>query len=509
MEIKKQCLAPPRRDLRRYATQIYLLIMLFLFPLFTGFGGYTNITFSKYIFFISATALWAAFILTVSILKRLPLKVPLSAAVTGGGFIIAALLSFLLSPYKSQSLLGAGRYDGLITLLLYGLILLGVSAFGEIRKCHIYAFAASVSACCAVAVLQLFNLDILNLFPGSVTYYDAHTLYTGEFLGTMGNANVLSTLLCLAIPLFFAVPVISGEKRDNWLFAALFISAFTLVASGVSSGVLACAACALLCAPLLLNCVTRLRRALAAFALTLIAVAMAISLDCGFLDGEFYVSFSFGKAAALLALLACICLMAALFLRLNKFNPSAKNMQVFFLAFAVACVIICLAVIYFYPWKSGTLYELSQVLHGSFSDKFGSSRIEIWRKTLKLVPSRLLFGGGPDTLALRLDIQFSRFVPETGKTLSTYVDNAHNEYLGYLVNLGLFGLLAYLSVIFAAFRSFAKNRVDKRLLPFGISLVCYSIQSFFSIGTCLVVPLFWIFLGLIQSANNLHITEDL
>ena len=45
-------------------TDGYIYLMLFLFPLFTGFEGYANITFSKYVFFVSASALW---LITISV----------------------------------------------------------------------------------------------------------------------------------------------------------------------------------------------------------------------------------------------------------------------------------------------------------------------------------------------------------------------------------------------------------------------------------------------------------
>ena len=41
-------------------TDIYLITMLLVFPLFFGFSGYAEITFSKFVFFLAATGLWLA-----------------------------------------------------------------------------------------------------------------------------------------------------------------------------------------------------------------------------------------------------------------------------------------------------------------------------------------------------------------------------------------------------------------------------------------------------------------
>jgi O-antigen ligase len=90
-------------------------------------------------------------------------------------------------------------------------------------------------------------------------------------------------------------------------------------------------------------------------------------------------------------------------------------------------------------------------------------------------------------------------VPETGVTLSNHVDNAHNEYLGYLVNLGAFGLLAYLSVIACSAAAWVRKRGDVLATALGCALVCYWVQSFFGLGLCIVVPLVWLFMGLLNA----------
>ena len=152
---------------------------------------------------------------------------------------------------------------------------------------------------------------------------------------------------------------------------------------------------------------------------------------------------------------------------------------------------------WFWPGRTGTIYELGRVLHGELDDKFGSSRVLIWRKVLELVPERPLLGGGPDTLALRLDIHFSRYVEETGRTLSTYVDNAHNEYLGYLANIGILGLAAYLmAMAFTAAEVLKKAPECGASAALGCALVCYWVQGFFGLGLCLTAPVMWAVWGL-------------
>ena len=52
-------------------TDVYLITMLLIFPLFFGFSGYAEITLSKYIFFLAATGLWLVALLVAAALRQL------------------------------------------------------------------------------------------------------------------------------------------------------------------------------------------------------------------------------------------------------------------------------------------------------------------------------------------------------------------------------------------------------------------------------------------------------
>lgn len=60
--------------------------------------------------------------------------------------------------------------------------------------------------------------------------------------------------------------------------------------------------------------------------------------------------------------------------------------------------ILAIIIIYLAPPRGGTLWELSEILHGRAQDGFGSSRVAIWREALRLFGERPLTGGGPGHL---------------------------------------------------------------------------------------------------------------
>lgn len=413
----------------RWLTDKYIAFMLLVFPLWTGLEGYASITLSKFLVFAAAALIWLVSLGVCAIRYRYLPKKPDAASICALAFMTAAIISALLSPYRDAVLLGSSRYDGLITLLLYGAIFLGVSRWGEVKEYYVDLIALASSLCCAVAVLQILGNNPLSLYPAGLCYADAGIKYSGAFLGTLGNVDVLAAYLCLCIPilLYSALKGANLPRRALYLLAALLCTAVLIISDVASGAVALCGA----------------------------AVVALIS----------YVNFKHPGRRTLIISLAALALIAA----------------------------AALLLIYLAPPQSGTLWELSRILHGDIRDSFGSSRVRIWREAAALIAERPLIGGGPDTLSLRSNIEFSRYVEETGRTLTSRVDNAHCEPLGYLVNIGLLGLLPYLALCCAAARKCVKGAAR----GFGIAAACYFIQSLFGLGLCFAAPLFWIYLGII------------
>ena len=478
---------------REWTTDVYLITILLVFLLFPGISGYGNITFSKYVFLLVATGAWLAALVFLSIRdKRGPgrLRAPQLAALA---FLAAATLSWLCSPWRADALIGAGRCDGLLMLALYVLIFLGVSLLTRPKKLQAAAFAAGVTVCCAVAALQLFGLDPFRLFPAGYGYYDAGIDYSGTYLGTVGNTNVLDAVLCAGLPLFLSLYIL-GESP---LFLLPLIPGyFVAVFSGGSGAMVAYAVCALALPPLLLTDASRLRRALRGAAVILCSAAAALCYHPDYVNRTLMPRFVLTPTGGAAAAAAVLCLIASL-LPWGGFALSQRTLRRCFLALDAALILGALAFLWHYSGTTGTLYELREVLHGHVEDAYGSSRVLIWRRCLELFAERPLLGGGPGTLALRAGIEWSRYVPETGITLRSYVDNAHNVYLGYLVNCGVPGLAAYLALLGLTCCAAAGTRDSSMTAALSLGALCAAVHAFFGLGLFLSEPFFWVILGLL------------
>ena len=412
---------------RELVTDLYLITLLFVFPLFPGFSGYEHITLAKYVFLLSATGIYLAALIVLMLtgIDRSPLprfSAPQWAAIA---FLLAVMFSALLSPWFPDTLLGGKRYGGLMSLAVYVLIFLCASSFTRPKPIHAAALCTAAALCCALAVLQLAGKNPLHLYPNNLRWQDAGIRYSGAYLGTIGNTNLLDAVLCLVIPCCICILLLSRK----WLYAVpLVLSVGIIIAAGGSGAI--------------------------------------VSL------------FAFVIAALLLL-------------------PRKRKARILCALVAAVLVLGALGAILFLPVQSGTLYELLQMLHGNFDDSFGSSRIRIWRECLALVPERPLLGGGPGTLGQRLDILFSRYVPETGITLRSYVDNAHSVYLGYLVNTGILGFAAYLTLLVCcARRALMLFRSSALIAAFSLAVFCGAVHACFGLGLCITEPVFFALLGL-------------
>lgn len=504
----------------KHITSGYIYVMMSLYPLFTGVQGYKNLTYSKFMFFSVVTVSW---LISIAVCRIYDYRKGNGAwhMVQSMGrvhwciaaFFLVAILSSFVSPYKSAVLLGAGRYDGLWTITLYVVTFFLISMLGEIKYAHLGVFAVSICICCGIAIVQLAGYNPFSLFPGDYTYYDGQIRYTGEFLGTIGNTNLLSGVLSLSIPLFGAMFILGKRHSDLWWLVAAGLQLFVLVSSRVAGGMVALLITALVIPPLLITNRQRMVRMLLAGGVFLLAIfgATAYTVTVPDVQTKVHITWQITSMSLMLISLALAAFGMALFLWRRRNDPfiSPTKLKGWLLGLSIAASIMGLGLIYIWPSPHGVIAELKAVLHGEVQEEFGSSRIRIWKEALRLYPVRPLLGGGPDTLALRMHVQFERLIPETGKMMRTFVDNAHNEYIAHLINLGAAGLMTYLAAIGATIHTIVtplktREKTDALFLALGCSIFAYWIQGFFGLGLCIVAPFAWILWGLLLGSLSIR-----
>ena len=128
------------------------------------------------------------------------------------------------------------------------------------------------------------------------------------------------------------------------------------------------------------------------------------------------------------------------------------------------------------------------------TSEWGTYRGRIWRFCLDAFKDfslkEKLFGVGPEALH-RITASANLF---DGKS----VDQAHNEYLQYLMTSGVFGLMSYLAVIVAVSVSVVRT-LKGSTLAVGIfsALVSYWIQAGVNIAQPFTTPIMYIYIAII------------
>ena len=109
-----------------------------------------------------------------------------------------------------------------------------------------------------------------------------------------------------------------------------------------------------------------------------------------------------------------------------------------------------------------------------------------------------LFGCGPDTFGCLVS---KTIIFETNSYLGSYLDNAHNNFLQYLVTLGIVGLTAYLAFLGTVFARLFKNRDKSPYIPaILLAAACYVLQSVINIDVLIVTPFLWLLLAMGMAA---------
>lgn len=411
-------------------------LWLGLFPLLNG-GSFSTITRDKWVIMLILTGVTVLCFLADCFSRRVTRPRPLALA-AGGGLLLWILLSCLCSPYAyGPWWIGAGRRDGLASQLCYlGLFLL--FSFSRVKRAPVlWAAGAGITAYFMITLIQYTNANPFGLYPGDYFYDKAPS-----FQGTIGNVNMAVGYLMILCGLF--LPLLTDSARP--LFRIL---------RGKE------------------NAPVRPRLLAAAGALCVLAMCVVLL-------------FTMDVSAGFVAFLVLLCRSA---LRLVP-----KKLRLPIAALLLAAVLV---LVWFCPFSGGTVWELSEILHGRPQPDFGSGRVGLWALSMRMVrqEGRLLTGTGPDTYALR----FSTFLrsyyaahPDAEK-LDMYYDNPHSEYIAMLINCGLPALLFFLLLIVGG--CFGRP-------AWRDGALAYAVQAVFSFSVCIIAPMFWVVLGLAWSGRK-------
>lgn len=476
-------------------TQVFAFIMLALYALTIGDQYYVNITEVKYMWFKWLTIIACGAILVIFVVGLLDNTIRIPRAKEGNEkfnlamiisivYLVWATISTLASEYElSELFVGVGRYEGLLSLILYTLIFIIISLWGEYTDIYVYGISGMAIIFGLFAMIQLGGGSLF--YPEGYSYWDVH------FLSTIGNVDCVSGIAALFVPAMICGFVFLDGKGRFACLPGIFFMSYAFFAGDADSGKMGMLAAFVVCMVFLFDTREHAKDtmlALAPFTLSLFIYKVYTPAQEG-------AEFAFGKMAGA-SLAATIILVVGYFI-LEKtgwwFKWDAKMMRKVLAIILLVVIVAGLIFVFTYNGEIQTIKEASELLHGHLDDHAGSWRGYAWKMSVELIKEQPLLGGGRGSFG-------NRFYPYNqwywDQDYNAVFDFAHNDLLQIGVETGLVGLLIYLGFmgILGVNALRAASRYPKVLIFLSGIVGCFG-HLFFSFSIAIVTPIMWAMMG--------------
>lgn len=495
---------------------ILLFIMLAGFPLFT-INHYFSITMAKY-WFYSVVAL-AIFFMGVygTICKSVDANHHIVKPVFKIGlhamskldifvllYVIATTISFLLSDWKLPSFTGScGSYTGLLFIFITAGMYYGITRHAKLTNWIKYCFPILLMITGLMAMLQVCGFNVLHFSDGII---DSQRQI---FISTLGNINVFGMFVCIYMPICIYMFCKSHEKYSVLYGVGTFFGFIGLLASNSDGCYLGIGACMIAMLILVLSDAKAIFKYGISIALFVVSLLLWNLIKGLFKEkmwsqnatNTFFMSFN---VILILSVVAIVIIVFSVFLQKQSKMPP-KILKSFVIVavgvFLISIVSLCVWATWIEPTK-----ELNNFLqYFRLDNSWGSNRGYAWHwAILMFINGSLkmkLFGSGPDTAYL---MYLSNYKNEMEVNLPYYFKSPHNEYLNYLVTVGLVGLFAYMAIVISAvWKSFSRRKEDEFFGAIALGILIYSIASFVNISQIITMPYIFILISLagIKSAK--------
>ncbi len=429
-------------------------------------------------------------------------------------FWIAAGISTLQSDYLYEAFWGnEGRYTGLFLLTLYVCSYFLISRCWKVKGWCLQLFLVSGMIMCIIGITDYFQLDVLD-FRGEVLPEES-TIFTS----TVGNINTYTAYVGLIMG--FAAAMFMTETKlwkMIWYYGCMTVSFFAIIMGCSDNAYLGLAALFGLSPFILFREMEGVKRYLIMLATLFTSIQCIDWLNQAYsdmvigLDSLFRLIAGFkGLLLIVILLWAGVLLVAHLKRKQTVDEQTWGKRLVFIWGGVVGLAVIAVCAMFFDANVAGhadRYHAMANYL--VFDDAWGTYRGYIWKASLKLFRDfpvvRKLFGFGPDTFGiLTLTEIHIDMVQKTGFVF----DNAHNEYLQYLVTIGMVGLASYLTFLISAFYSMSKKWKTSPYVAGALgATVCYAAQALVNLNLPIAAPIMWLMLSAGMAGCGRKMEED-
>lgn len=369
-------------------------------------------------------------------------------------FVLANVIAFFMSGNKAAAYTGEeGRWCGLQFILLALFLYVCMARYCRIRRYVAVVFLLAGSFVGVVGICQFLGHDFLGLREGLMQ--SIRSIY----ISTFGNIDIFASFLCVLVPVA-AGAYISASGNESIVIricamitvfigtGAVIISNANLAYAGVGG--------AMIVAWIWASYRGRIRE-IADVCLVMACGILAISIMLGQKDGgysELDGLSCFVSDNRMAWIVSVVVLIVWAVIRLaSKWTVKFRGKAALAVSVGVSLAGIVTVVIYAVHNHMGIF---------SFEDSWGNYRGFVWRRLMEAysdfsVPQRLFGYGNESVKAIMTD----RYYDDMMNTVGVIYDNAHNEYLQYLITTGIFGAVSYVGLLVTTVAALVRTAVSE------------------------------------------------
>lgn len=480
------------QDVMTWFTNVYVAVMLLVFPLFYQ-DKFFNILTAKRLFYYRWTTMFIVVGIIILIVLQiekheiisLPKKIdpiPIFCML----LLFSSILCVALNDNPWVNLYhGGGRKFGEL-VLIYGAII--VLLIGKNLKWN-----SNIIKCYLIGAGVVFLLEDLNTFmldPLNMCESLTDKSIIIQYVATLGNVNYASAFNCVTLPLGVFLYLKSSNIRSKLLYGVVLVLGFAgIIACRSDSGMVT-----LLCILFFLFFLwVRDRDSFGSYIEVIIfflsAILFMVVLKYVFPYRTFYLTGIIGLFATKIGVLTeCLSILVCLSVRIclcksSRELPIQRMKGMILVLLSIMGVVILMI--------NGIKFQLD--------DSFGSYRGYIWKRAIMMYSQeysfvKKLFGCGYYHVELLLDQYYGT---EMMDKLGAVFLEVHNEALQYLLSVGLVGAIGYFGVFATLLWKGFQNLKENRAMVFVIiEIVAILVQGLVNGPTVIITPLIFVNLGI-------------
>ena len=498
------------------------LVYAYLCILFAGLPLYMQnklvlIGNAKYLFFRNTTLTLGAFIVLAALWQRICGRGNRKTGYFSDSwmktdaflllYLLSSIVAYAISPCREMAFLGyPGWYMGLLTQTLLVGIYFAVSRYYDGSKSIWWIAGITAGIVTLIGLLNRLDIDVLGTFQGMENGEWNRT----QLLSTIGNNNWYAGYISVTAGISLAAAFM-GERYIRVLgMLGSFLFFASAITSNSTTAILAACGLSLLLLLLSLRQRSRLLRALEILMLLPLSVFMVriflwLHLTGLVLAGDaekalFFTPVWYGAFAV----------EAVLYLLLRwregqKRSDVLENGRIFRIAAWVAAAAVLSALIL------GCLLVVGNLFNSEKLSEIANGRLALWKVTLLTYGKEGLlykvFGMGPDSFYYALYQWGSDAMEWINRGLldNNVYSNAHNEWLTFLIQQGILGVIAYGGIFATAMTNLRKSvGSDPKALAVFLGLTGYLICSLFTFQHVLSTPFAFALLGMARGVFLQH-----